>query len=629
MVRTRSWLSRALALGATAALVLAACGGQPASNVPQGSAPVSGQSSQPGGPQKGGTIYLLTRNDSFTDVDPQRIYTGEDLAFFGATIMRSLVSYQYSPDEAEGQVLVPDLATDTGQVSEDGKTWTFTLREGLTWEDGSELKCEDVKYGVSRAFATDIMGGGPTYQIQYLDIPTVEGFRKDAETGEVTPTEGSAYGGPYSDTLLFYSDEAATTFVPNDKAAFDNAVSCDGKTITFKMSGPNGLFNYATTLGMSPVPNPVDHPGVDIGEGYGTSNDSKPFSNGPYKVEDYTPGAGGSMTFVRNTNWSEAQDPIRKAYPDRWVVQLGLDPKLVDQRLLAPSGDDVYALAREDVQPENLPTVFTDKDTVKPEFANAAATQLDPYTLYYWIDVNKVPVLEHRQAISVAMDRQAIRTAVGGDYVGDFATGAIKPNLVEDFADTGLYTGLYGKPIPPEGDPEFAKELIAASGEPMPELTWNFAESEVAQLHFAALQSSLAKAGIVVNPGSLPPDDYYTIVFDPDNEQTGDFGNTGWGPDFPNASTVIAPLYTQVGGWDLSQVEDEAYEDKIQDALATLDREEQATKWKALDKEAVEKAWIIPTFFGYSQTMGGGKVGPIYRWPAYGSWPYGIMYVTP
>jgi peptide/nickel transport system substrate-binding protein len=379
---------------------------------------------------------------------------------------------------------------------------------------------------------------------------------------------------------------------------------------------------------MSPVPNPVDHEGVDIGEGYGNSNDSKPLSSGPYKVQDYSPGVGGTMTLVRNENYNFDTDTLRKAYPDEWVVQLGLDPKLIDTRLLDPSGEDVTAVQREDVQPENLPTVFTDKDTVAPAFEGRAATQLDPYVSYYWIDVNKVPVLEHRRAISAAMDREAIRTAVGGDFVGDFATGAIKPNMGIDYADTGLYTGLYGKPIPPGGDPAFAEEMIAASGEPMEDLLWNYGDTPAGQLHFAALQASLARAGITVTPGALPTGDYYNIVFDPTNEQTGHFGNTGWGPDFPNAATVIAPLYTQVGGWDLSQVEDEAFEAKIEEALGTLDREEQAKLWQALDKEAVEKAWIIPTFFTYSQTMGGGQVGPIYRWPAYGSWPYGIMYVT-
>jgi hypothetical protein len=38
--------------------------------------------------------------------------------------------------------------------------------------------------------------------------------------------------------------------------------------------------------------------------------------------------------------------------------------------------------------------------------------------------------------------------------------------------------------------------------------------------------------------------------------------------------------------------------------------------------------WVLPTFFGLSQTLAGKGVGPIYRWPAYGSWPYGQMGVT-
>ena len=67
----------------------------------------------------------------------------------------------------------------------------------------------------------------------------------------------------------------------------------------------------------------------------------------------------------------------------------------------------------------------------------------------------------------------------------------------------------------------------------------------------------------------------------------------------------------------------------VEDAIATLDRAEQARKWQALNRESVERAWIIPTFFTRSQNLSGGKVGPIYRWPAYASWPYGVMYVMP
>jgi peptide/nickel transport system substrate-binding protein len=115
-------------------------------------------------------------------------------------------------------------------------------------------------------------------------------------------------------------------------------------------------------------------------------------------------------------------------------------------------------------------------------------------------------------------------------------------------------------------------------------------------------------------------------VFDP--EKSGDFGTGGWGADWPNASTVIPPLFTQKGGWDLAQLDDPAVNAAVDAANAELDRAKQASMWQALNKQSAEEMWHIPTFFGLSQTIAGTKVGPVYRWSAYGSWPYGEMYVT-
>lgn len=612
MVRSRSWLARALALGLGTALVVAACGGAPSAapgTAGPGETGTTATDAPTGGPQAGGTLFLLTQSESWGDVDPQRVYTGEDLAFFGGTMMRSLESYYYSGDSEESNVLVPDLATDLGTATNGGQTWSFTLRDGLTWEDGSELNCADVAYGVSRTFATDIMGGGPSYAIQYLDIPSGD--------------EGSEYPGPYTAT-----DE--------QQALFDEAVSCDGNTITFELNKPVADFNYTTTLGMFPVPNPTDHPDLlDPGEGYGVT--SQLWSNGPYKVQSYTQGPGGSMVLVRNEEWNRDSDPLRPAYPDSWVIQFGVDPLLMDQRLMNPSGDDEFAMQYGQVQPQNLPAIFTDADTPNADFADRAISGFDPYSRYYWVNVEKIPSLEIRQALTVALDRESIRTVLGGDFYGDYGTGVIKPNIGADYADTGYYTDLFGKPVPFAGDPVFAQELIAASGEEAPTLKFNYADTPVGQQHFAALQASLQEAGFTIEPGPIPPADYYNTVFDPTNPLTGDFGNAGWGPDWPNASTIIAPLYTVVGGWDLSQVDDEAFNAAVEDALTTLDRAEQATKWQALDKEAAQKVWTIPTFFGRSQTIAGTKVGatssadltvasPIYRWPAYGSWPYGVLF---
>src|SRR5512141_1457996 len=108
---------RALSLLAAGALLVAACGGGTATPTPGGGGesaqPSSGESSA-AGPTKGGTIYILTQAEQFDQVDPQRAYTGEDLAFFGGTIYRSLTAYKFSEDPKEGTSVVADLATDTG-----------------------------------------------------------------------------------------------------------------------------------------------------------------------------------------------------------------------------------------------------------------------------------------------------------------------------------------------------------------------------------------------------------------------------------------------------------------------------------------------------------------------------------
>jgi hypothetical protein len=91
---------------------------------------------------------------------------------------------------------------------------------------------------------------------------------------------------------------------------------------------------------------------------------------------------------------------------------------------------------------------------------------------------------------------------------------------------------------------------------------------------------------------------------------------------------VLPPLLTVAGGWDLSQLDDPKINAEVDAALTELDRTKQMGLWQALNKESAEAVHTIPTFFGLSQTIGGTKVGPLYRWSAYGSWPYGEMYVT-
>lgn len=545
--------------------------------------------------QKGGTAYLLmttatSGSDRFQDMDPQRIYTGEDEAFLGATIMQGLTSYKYSADVKQASTLVADAATDIGTASSDAKQWTFTLRDGLKWQDGSAVTCADYKYGVSRTFATDVITNGPTYVISDLDIPD------------------KGYPGPYKATA-------------DQQALFDKAVVCAGNKITFNLKLGVADFNYTATLGMGAVPNPKDHPGADTGEQYTNA----PWSDGPYMIQSYTPGKGGTLVLVRNPNWSSANDGnYRGAYPDKWVVDLGLDPTVVDQRLMQPSGNDSFALQYGAIQPENLATIFSDAKTANAQYAGRAFSDYDPYARYYWVRADKVPNVKIRQAMAVALDRGALQTNIGGVFAGELADGVIKPNLGQDYAPTGWATDLFGQPIPPNGNLALAKQLIADSGVPAPTLTFDYSKSPVNDKSAAIVKSSLEAAGFKINLNPITSGYYGTVQ---DKSKQHEFGTAGWGADWPNASTVIPPLFATGGGFDLSRVQDQSFLDAIKVAQSDLNRADQATKWQALNKQAAQQAYIIPTVFGLNQTLAGDKVGNLYRWGPYGSWPYAEIYL--
>jgi peptide/nickel transport system substrate-binding protein len=576
---------RSAAVVSLAAMALAACGGGSSG----GSSGKSGNTPA-GQPVKGGTLTMLSLNQEFTDLDPQRAYTGEDIAFLNAYMTRSLTSYKVSRDPKEQGTLVPDMATDTGTPANGGKDWSFTLRDGMKWEDGSPVTCEDVKYGVSRTFATDVITGGPTYAIQYLDIPSA----KDGS---------SVYKGPY-------------TTKGNDTAAYDKAVVCEGNKITFHLAKPIGDFNYTVTLGMGAVPK-----AADTAEKY----TKKIVSNGPYKIQEYT--KGNQMVLVRNENWSKDSDSYRPAYPDKIVVKFGLDQSVIDQRMIRDSGADQQAFMRESLLSSDLATVFND-----PRYESRRVTNFSPYVIYRVINVEKVPDLKQRQAIAVAMDRAQLRQIAGGKFAGDIADGVIKPNLAQDYAPSGMWTGLLGKTIPDSGDPEYAKQLIKESGKPMPTITYSYSQNPDADKGAASIKSSLEKAGMKVKLNPIEASAYYTTIFD--KSRATELMNNGWGPDWPNASTVIPPLFTLKGGWDVGLVNDKAYNEKVAAALSETDRAKQATMWQDLNKEAMQQAWVIPTLFENDQRLAGSKVksasgqnGQLYIGGSAGNWPYNDMYV--
>ena len=367
MMRTRKGAT-GLALGAVVALAAAACSSS-------GGGGGSATSSAAAAPQKGGTLYILNLGPH-NGLDPQQSYVGADLQFAARAYARSLTTYSVGADSK----LVPDLATDTGQMSDGGKTWKFTLVDTAKWQDGQKVKCEDVKYGISRTFATDMISNGPTYILSYLDVPT------DADGT-------SAYKGPY---------KAAGV------AEFDKAITCEGQTLTLQLQEAMGGLQLRGGLAARRTPRSARTRTRATSPCSRSSATARTCSRAPS-----TPNKGG--TWVRNPNWDESTDKVRKAYPDKIVDVEGIQTEQVYQRLLADGGEDKTAITL-----DYGPAAGAPADRVEPEREAGRTINTDaPYIDYVQPNVTSEVMKDPkvRQAFAMATNRDAYVTANGGKQV--------------------------------------------------------------------------------------------------------------------------------------------------------------------------------------------------------------------
>jgi len=563
-------------------LVAGACGGS--GDGAKSGEESGGRSATMDGVKDGGTLYVLTMQEGASTLDPQRVYTGAELGAWGSTFTRTLTTYKPVAGK-DGTTLVPDMATDLGTASDDLKTWSFTMRDGIKWEDGSDVTCGDIAYGVSRTFAAEVTAGeGPMYALSYLDIP------------EGDSDFGSAYPGPWLAT-------------PEQQALFDEAVSCDGNTITFKLGVPVADFNYTVgLLAFAPVPKDQD-----TADQYGL----KPFSNGPFKVESYE--EGKELVLVRNENWSKDTDEVREPKVDKIVWQFGLDEAVIDERMLADAGDDKNAIVYGGILPENLQTVFGD-DTLKDRRTDG----FDGFVSYTMFNVESVSCVEVRQAVWLALDREALRTAAGGPFTGEFAKSFVAPLLAADYEPAKLVDGLNEDGTP---NVEAAKAKLEEAKTKCPEvyakatedgLRFDHPDSDTWKKNIAIWIESLGAAGIKINDNPIEASKYYATI----NGDRGDLMRAGWAADWANASTVIPELFGEGGGFNYHNNEGDAafadFQAKVDAAKAETDRAKQSTMWKELNQYVIDQVWSIPGSATKSQNLVGSNVRGAFQWLPFG-----------
>ncbi len=540
------------ALALSAVLALTACAG----SEPESTASAGAKTQEA---QTGGTLTILTGATQM-NLDPAKSQT---LAITSlALIERRLTTWDISPDKPAR--VVPDLATDTGTPSADGTTWTFTLKDGLTFANGDPITSADIKYGIERSFAPELSGG--------------LSYHKTLLAG------GEGYTGPYGGAHL------------------DSIATPDDKTIVFQLNAPFGDWPWIVSMpAFSAVPQASDDPAT-----YG----EHPVATGPYQVESLQQGT--ALTLSRNPNWSRETDEVRTAGPDKIVFKMSQDGGTAAQSLIGDLGEAKDAFGAQSLGAAQLALVAKN-----PAAQERVVTSPAGPLRYLAINTQRPALndLAVRQAIEYAVDKKAFLIASGGEKAAQIATTLITPGIPgrEEF-------DLY--PAPVEGDVEKAKQLLAQAGHANDlNLTLLTANDDASLAQAQAIQQGLQRAGIGV---TIKPVDSNTYLSESSAaEGNYDLNLASWQPDFPSPNANIQPLFhsSQIGngGYNISHYASPEVDALIDEATATVDPKTAGQRWAAVDRRILEDAPVVPLGYMKQSFLAGSNVRNIFigEFPAY------------
>ncbi|WP_037607677.1 ABC transporter substrate-binding protein [Streptacidiphilus rugosus] len=495
--------------------------------------------------KKGGTLKLWSTQD-VDSLDPaigyyafvwdlQRFYT------------RTLVQYPSKPGK-DGLVLQPDLAQAMPTITNDGKTYTFKLKSGLKFQDGTPITSKDIKYGIERVFAQDVLPNGPIYLLSDLD-------------------EGQKYPGPYKD---------------KDPAGLKSVQTPDDSTIVFNLAQANSDFlNHLAMGGAAPVEQSKDD---------GANYAKHPVSSGPYEVENYVANKGFDM--VRNPNWDQSTDSLRTALPDKITFTVTSNADDLDSRLLDGSID--LDAGQRGVQTAAQGKILTNP-SLKADTVDAPAATIR----YISIQTKVAPFdnVDCRKAVEYAISGSDQQTARGGKWAGALATNMLPPSIPgSDNYDP--YNLAAGQPQIAQ-----AKAELAKCGKPNGFSTTIAARStspkDVKQA--VAAQAALKAVGINADIFQYDGSQSGSTVGSPDVMHSKNIGLNvfGWGSDYPTGSGMLSVLIdgrliTKSGNNNFTEVNDPQINGWIDDAAKATDPAVAAADYTKINHRVMDLALYFP-----------------------------------
>ena len=403
------------------------------------------------------------------------------------------------------------------EVSPDGLTWTFTMRDGLKWSDGTELNAKDFEYTFKRIADTNVAA-------------------------------------PYAETVIGMIEGYKDAIDSKNPEKLNVKASDDGKTLTIKLAYPCSYFDKIVAFGtMSPVQKATV-------EKNGDSWATKPETyvcNGPYTITEWTPSE--KIVCKKNENYKGGWDSS-KIVNDKLTFLL-----LEDSSASYTAYTGGTAQLIKDVPTEEIPTLKKDK---KDEF------NVDPIlgTYYLSMNLNKAPFNNKnvRKALSLAIDRDYVaNTVMQGTYTPAYnyvGTGVDDVDPGKFLENSKAANG--GKTYISEdykANLEEAKKALVEAGYPegkgFPTITYSTNDTGYHKAVAEYLQQVYKDLGITMNIDIV---DWSSFT---PKRRAGEYemARNGWVMDYNDASNMIE-LFTSANGNNDGKYNNPAFDKAMNDS---------------------------------------------------------------
>ena len=485
----------AAAMAGALAVSLAACG----SSASTGAANATGEAADAAEAGSNGFTVQLGPNPETLDPALNAAVDGGNTLI---TIEEPLLIIDENNEVKPGQA-------ESYEVSDDGLTWTFHMRDGLKWSDGSDLTAADFEYSFKRLASPDTAA-------PYAEtvVGMIDGYQ-------------DAIGNP---------DEDGNTTTDPDWDALNVHASEDGKTLTVQLSYPCSYFDKLASFVAT---SPVQQATVEAnGDAWCTEPDTY-VCNGPYMITEWTPSE--RIVLSKNPYYVGGWDSS-KIVSDTITLLL-----LEDASASYAAYNSGEAQLVKDVPTDEIPSLTRAED--------GGDFYLDEIMGTYYISLNdqEEPFTDVRvrKALSLAIDRDYVaNTIMQGIYTP--AAALVGPGIVDEngyFMDNA--NG--GEPYISddyEANLEEAKSLLADAGYPdgegFPTITYSANDAGYHIPVAEYVQQAWGDLGITVNIDKVEWSSFIPM------RRAGDYdiSRNGWSMDYNDPSNMLELFTTNNGNND-------------------------------------------------------------------------------